>query len=293
MKVQNVTVDWPSQEIEYTHFFFGGGEQHIQLKLDEIGVPNSVVIFMQYMQDSELVKLAILVDALRRSGNTFIQLVIPYFPGARQDRVCNVGESLTARVYADLINGLNLDEVVVFDPHSDVVGALLNNVHIVDNTEFVKDVLRYEKLCFFALGDTNDTVFISPDAGSNKKVANVAKHILKTEAMLIPVIRADKLRDVATGKIIETTIYADNLDGKTCVIVDDICSKGGTFCALAQDLIKKGASKVILIVSHYEGTADPRILKESGIDKVYTTNSKAFNTPNDLVVVYDVEKYCK
>ena len=72
---------------------------------------------------------------------------------------------------------------------------------------------------------------------------------------------------------------------------DDICAKGGTFCALAKVLKAKGASKVYLVVSHYEGTADLRILKESGIDLVFTTNSKPFETRNDSLVVKSIRAF--
>jgi ribose-phosphate pyrophosphokinase len=132
-------------------------------------------------------------------------------------------------------------------------------------------------------------VLVSPDAGSNKKVANVAKYLNNISGQDICVVRADKLRNVATGQIIETTVYADDLTGKECYIIDDICSKGGTFCALAKVLKAKGASKVYLVVSHYEGTANIQTLKDSGIDLIFTTNSKPFVDVNDSLVVKSIK----
>jgi ribose-phosphate pyrophosphokinase len=265
--------------IYYKHFFFGGGEQHIQLNAERLHMTESVTITLPFMQDSEIIKLALIVDALRRAGCKSMSLKIPYFPAARQDRVCNEGEPLSVKVYADLINAMKFDRVVVFDPHSDVTPALLNNVEVVDNCEFVAHVfsrLNGEIVNGMSTDFMKRAVLVSPDAGSNKKVANVAKHLYKDGYKDVPVVRADKLRNVATGEIIETTVYADDLTGKHCIIVDDICSKGGTFCALAKVLKAKGAEKVYLVVSHYEGTAILRILKESGIDGVFTTNSKEF-----------------
>jgi|LakMenEpi03Aug12_release.lakeMendotaPanAssembly.Ray.scaffolds.fasta_scaffold513518_2 ribose-phosphate pyrophosphokinase len=124
--------------IHYKHFFFGGGEQHIQLNADRLHAAEFVTITLPFMQDSEIIKLALIVDALRREGCMSMCLKIPYFPAARQDRVCNVGEPLSVKVYADLINAMKFDRVVVFDPHSDVTPALINNVEVVDNCEFVK-----------------------------------------------------------------------------------------------------------------------------------------------------------
>ena len=265
--------------IPYKHFFFGGGEQHIQLNADRLYAAEFVTITLPFMQDSEIIKLALIVDALRRAGCMSMCLKIPYFPAARQDRVCNVGEPLSVKVYADLINAMKFDRVVVFDPHSDVAPALINNVEVVDNCEFVALVfskLNGEIVDYKSTDFLQRAVLVSPDAGSNKKVANAAKYLHKCGYLDVPVVRADKLRNVATGEIIETTVYADDLTGKHCVIVDDICSKGGTFCALAKVLKAKGAEKVYLVVSHYEGTANLAMLKECGIDGVFTTNSKEF-----------------
>lgn len=272
--------------IHYKHFFFGGGEQHVQLAADRLYVAESVTITLPYMQDSEIIKLALIVDALRRAGCKSMQLKIPYFPAARQDRVCNTGEPLSVKVYADLINSMEFDKVVVFDPHSDVTPALINNVEVVDNCDFVGLVfsrLNGEIVDGKSTDFLKRAVLVSPDAGSNKKVANAAKYLYTRGYKDVPVVRADKLRNVATGEIIETTVYVDDLTGKHCIIVDDICSKGGTFCALAKALKAKGAEKVYLVVSHYEGTANLRILKESGIDKVFTTSSKEFVDRDDML----------
>lgn len=274
--------------IPYEHFFFGGGEQHVKLKHNDISELWSVSIWLRYSQDSEIWKLALIVDALRRANSqTLIRLNIPYFPAARQDRVCVEGEPLTVKVFADFINSMKFSKVTIFDPHSEVTPALLDNFEVFDNCEFVCKILGEMN----AMDGSDKTVLVSPDAGSNKKVANVAKYLFKASTKEVSVVRADKLRDVATGQIIETTVYADDLTGKNCYIIDDICAKGGTFCALAKVLKAKGASKVYLVVSHYEGTADLRILKESGIDLVFTTNSKPFETRNDSLVVKSIRAF--
>lgn len=266
-----------NRPIAYEHFFFGGGEQHIKLNQLDVSRTHAVTIWLHYEQDSDIWKLALIVDALRRCNIHILQLNVPYFPAARQDRVCVEGEPLTVKVFADFINAMKFCRVMIFDPHSEVTPALIENVQVIDNAAFVASVLGE----FNALDGTGKTVLVSPDAGSNKKVANVAKHLYKISDQEVTVVRADKLRNVATGEIIETTVYADDLTGKNCYIIDDICSRGGTFCALAKVLKSKGASKVTLIVSHYEGTANVRMLKESGIDEVITTNSKPFSM-NDV-----------
>ena len=273
--------------IPYEHFFFGGGEQHIKFNHEDLVNTWNVTIWLQYGQDSEIWKLALIVDALNRDNVNLIRLNIPYFPAARQDRVCVEGEPLTVKVFADFINSMKFNKVTIFDPHSEVTPALLDNVQVVDNCAFVCKILGEMN----ALDGSGKTVLVSPDAGSNKKVANVAKYLFKASGKEVSVVRADKLRNVATGQIVETTVYADDLTGKDCYILDDICAKGGTFCALAKVLKAKGASKVYLVVSHYEGTADLRILKESGIDLVFTTDSKPFTTQDDSLVVKSIKAF--
>jgi ribose-phosphate pyrophosphokinase len=276
-----------NRPIAYEHFFFGGGEQHIKFDNEDLLDTFNATIWLHYAQDAEIWKLALIVDALRRSQPLTMRLNIPYFPAARQDRVCVDGEPLTVKVFADFINAMNFNRVTIFDPHSDVTAALLNKVKVVDNTRFVGAILGEMN----ALDGTGKTVLVSPDAGSNKKVANVAKYLNNISGQDICVVRADKLRNVATGQIIETTVYADDLTGKECYIIDDICSKGGTFCALAQVLKAKGASKVYLVVSHYEGTANIQTLKDSGIDLIFTTNSKPFVDVNDSLVVKSIKAF--
>lgn len=273
--------------IAYEHFFFGGGEQHIKLNQRDIADTCSATIWLHYSQDSDIWKLALIVDALRRANINILHLKIPYFPAARQDRVCVAGEPLTVKVFADFINAMKFSKVTIFDPHSDVTAALLNNVDVVDNAKLVGAILGEMN----ALNATGKTVLVSPDAGSNKKVANVAKYLNNISGQDICVVRADKLRNVATGQIIETTVYADDLTGKECYIIDDICSKGGTFCALAQVLKAKGASKVYLVVSHYEGTANIQMLKDSGIDLIFTTSSKPFVDRNTSLIIKCIKAF--
>lgn len=277
----------------YTHTLttrehvFGGGERNIIIK---DAIPASATILLNFRQDGDLITLMMYVDALRRGGCKSIHLEIPYFPGARQDRVCNVGEAFSLKVYATLINAMGFDKVTVFDPHSDVTPALIKNVSIANNHTLVGDVLAI----LAKDGSINEFTLISPDAGSNKKIYSLAKHLTAEGYPLHSVVRADKLREMSTGKIIETIVYADDLTGQTCVIVDDICSYGGTFCALAVKLKELGAKAVHLITSHYEGVADMNRLRTAGINSVHTTDSKPVDSPPPVdLIYYDISNYLK
>lgn len=285
IKINNLTNGRP---VETKTVFFGGGEKHVQL----LDFPSAAEIILNFENDSDIVTLAMYCDALKRSGCKNKVLKIPYFPGARQDRVCNPGEALSVKVYAKMIDAMNFDNVVIFDPHSDVSSAVLENVEIVDNHQFVSDCLFHIEDQF---GDSflkEDAVIISPDAGSNKKIYSLVQSLgIKN------VVRCDKLRDVSNGKIIDSVVFADDLTTKTCIIVDDICSRGGSFIGLSKKLKEKNAFKIYLVVSHFEGTANLSIMKESGIDGIFTTNSKPWNV-NDYnkdgyITEFNVEDYMK
>jgi ribose-phosphate pyrophosphokinase len=125
----------------------------------------------------------------------------------------------------------------------------------------------------------NDDFFIiSPDGGSLKKIYKVCEQLnFKGE-----IITCLKKRDTNSGKLSNVIIPKDDFGGKICIIIDDICSKGGTFMGLAEELKKRNAGKIYLIVSHYENSADIEKLKASGIEKVFTTPSigKVEKEPN-------------
>lgn len=245
------------------HWMFKSGENQVRLTEP---IEGHVKIDFRYSGDASLFKLSHAVDCIRRNGVKNLSLFCPYFPGARQDRACYEGDSLGVKVYADFINSLRFDDVEVFDAHSDVVGAVVNNCRVRPNHGFVVSSLERAGLRWGAFN------LVSPDAGANKKVFSLASY-LRTKEFGVTVVRADKKRNPENGEIEGTQVFADSLLGSTCVIVDDIISGGRTFTSLATELHRLGASSVLLIVSHHEGIADERTLRESHIHGVYTTDS--------------------
>lgn len=264
---------------------FSSGENNIQI-VNSKSIPyRDIKILFKYQQDGSLFQLAMAVDALQRidPAKPFsIDLYIPYFPGSRQDRVCNEGEALSAKVYANFINSLNFRSVHIFDPHSEVTPALINNVVVHNNYELV-----FKSLTHFThkFDKYFDFVLISPDAGSNKKIFELSKK-LKGK----PVIRCDKKRNLATMEIEDTEIYYnESLKGKVAVIVDDICAGGRTFKEIAKKLRKFKPDNIILIVSFFEGLAKKHDLMESGIDHVYTTDALDFVGENDYFTPFYID----
>lgn len=244
------------QSIQFEHFTFSGGEPHIRIMPDVQGQHIHIATRINSFNDMGILLTA--VDALKRAGISSFDLFIPYFPAARQDRIMQNGEALTVKVYADLINALGAQTVTIFDPHSDVAPALLNNCKVLNNHAFVQQVID---------SIPERVSLVSPDGGALKKI-----YKLSADLGGIEIIQAAKMRDVKTGKLSNFQVYADDLHGKACLIVDDICDGGRTFIGLAQKLREKGASKVYLAISHGIFSYGFKLL-EAHLDGIFTTNS--------------------
>ncbi|MBS0351605.1 MAG: ribose-phosphate pyrophosphokinase [Proteobacteria bacterium] len=240
-------------------FNFPGGECYVRINPVEISGFTDVTAVLN--DSDSLMSLLLAIDAIRRVNlHTQIRITIPYFPYARQDRVCNAGESLSVKVMADLINALQCYEVVIYDPHSDVTPALLNRCKVISSWEIiVKSCLREAII-------SNNWVLISPDAGAEKKVKAAAKS-LSTESNQVEVHCASKIRDTLTGKILSTQINGD-VRGKNLLIIDDICDGGQTFISLAQELKDHGAADMYLYVTHGIFSKGLEILKQH-FKKIY------------------------
>lgn len=226
----------------------------------------------------DIMALFLVTDAIRRRGVKEINLLMPYVPYSRQDRVMNEGEALGIRVFCDLINSQKYNKVSIWDPHSEVTSALLNNVEVVEQHTLVTMSLNPQ-------GDT----LVCPDAGARKKISKLAQ---KTGC---DVVFADKSRNTKTGEITGTIISEEPvvwLKERPHLIVDDICDGGRTFIELARTLKLQGVTGAIgLYVTHAilpRGVADMNGL----IDDIYTYNCwpsedeiKASNSANKTQIV--------
>lgn len=251
------------EDIDVTFSRFPAGESFVKINKQHTPATLSglqkVMITMNFEGNDDIINLCLLVDAIRR--NFYVQgiaLDLTYLPYARQDRVMDHGESLSVRVVCDIINSLNLEFVLVTDVHSAVGLACLNNVverDLINATQSLRDKFEAE-----------NTVLVSPDAGANKKVLALAR-----EWGFPNVVRADKTRDVLTGKITGTVVYSEHVGSKDFLIVDDICDGGRTFVELAKELGKLTDGKIYLYVTHGIFSAGTKVF-DNLIDHVYTAN---------------------
>jgi ribose-phosphate pyrophosphokinase len=270
-------------QLEHKSFTFPGGEPQLQI-LSKV-TPGEVAITHRVNSIADFFEIVMANDALRRMGFKNIDLVLPYFPAARQDRVCNEGEPLTIKLFADMVNNCGFNNVVIFTPHSEVTPALLNNVTIVDELSYI------EKVLCNALPKKTDTVIniVCPDAGAGKRVQKVVQHLTaRFPQNTVDLIRCEKIRDVKDGSLKGFFVDSEDLNGTPCLLVDDIVSYGGTFLGLADKLREKNCGKLMIFTSHADCQAGiDNLLKK--FDHVYTTNSKHDFEPNDRLTVFPFE----
>lgn len=212
-------------------------------------------ITWHYENDAELFTVICL---RKRHNNKKVILEMPYCPHARMDRVKNNNDFFTLKYFADIINSLNFSEVIIHDPHSNVCSALINNVRVVRPIENIKMVLDDI--------NSNDMIAFYPDEGAMKR---------GTDYLSGPYAFGIKKRDWDTGEILGLEVMnKEVVANRDILIIDDICSRGGTFLYSAKKLKELGANKIYLYITHCENTILKGELLTSGlIEKVYTTDS--------------------
>ena len=215
----------------------------------------------RWENSGEYMLLYFITNHLReRCGSCLMHLYVPYIPDARMDRVKHpYVELFTLKYFAKFINDLRYDAVHVFDPHSNVSSALIDHIVIHQPTGFVRQVVN----------ENDIDIICFPDEGAMKRYDNIN---FRTP------IYGEKKRDWATGRINGVIIhnpYNISLEDRHVLIVDDICSKGGTFYYAGKALQELGPAQIDLFVSHCEQSIfDGNLLKSgSPILNIYTTDS--------------------
>lgn len=234
---------------------FPGGEVGIKLQQPVKGA-DQAGIYAQLNNSDDVMELLLTVDAMRRQEPGLeLLLKMPYIPYARQDRVCDEGEPLSIAVFAALINSCKFKAVMVYDPHSDVAPALIENCLVLDQVEIFRGVKQ----------DWGDTIIVAPDAGAYKKAFKFAKAVGAKD-----VLSFDKVRDMSTGNILKVEAVGKIDNTANYFVLDDICDGGRTFVELAQPL--SGVEKLELAVTHGIFSKGVEVLA-GHYDHVYTTDS--------------------
>ena len=262
--------------IETEFFTFPDGTRHVKIKNTSLNFSeNSVTVVAQVSNSSDIMDILLLKDAIdRETTYVTIGLHMPYMLGSRQDRIMVDGEPLSVQVYANILNLAGFDEIVVLDAHSSATVASLK--HGCDMP--LKDIF-YDKINI----DVFNAVVVSPDAGAIKRATTFAN-----EKGISTLVKGDKTRDLATGKIIDFNLYADlEIMYKDVYIVDDIVTNGGTFLGLLEKIKEYRPNSINLVVTHADhGEGLDKMAY--AFDNVYVTNSKRNYTSGGNVTVIDV-----
>lgn len=232
-------------------------------------------ITWKFENNEELVALIYLVNHIRSKSDLPVTLVLPYVPNARQDRVKNPEDVFTLKWFAQTINALKFDNICITDPHSSVAEALFDHVFIKRADDFIRESLE---IVLEESGGTPVLMFY-PDEGAMKRYSG---------AVDMPYAFGIKKRDWKTGQISGLDVAGATylIEGHNILIVDDICSRGGTFTHSARKLKELGADKIYLYVTHCENTIlQGSVLTDGLIEKVFTTDSILTKTHEKIEVI--------
>jgi len=238
---------------------FSDGECCVEIVENVRGMDCFVLQSLCAPPDKHVMELLIMVDALRRSSAKRITAVIPYYGYARQDRKVKPRVPITAKLIADLISTAGVDRVLCMDLHAGQIQGFFNIP--VDNLyarPLMLDAIRQHT--------SGDLTIISPDAGGVERARAYAKRLDATLAII------DKRREAAN--VAEVMHIIGEVDGRTCVIVDDMADTAGTLTEAARSLQREGARAVHAAITHpvLSGPALKRIA-ESPIDQLIVTDT--------------------
>lgn len=250
---------------------FPNGESLINS--ENLNIDNEVnTIKIKFENDEDITRLIFLKGHLD-DLNVKCKLVVGYMPYSRMDRTEGM-TVFTLKHLCRLINNLRFEEVTIYEPHSEVSIALLDRVKVINMSK------NLAKTVLDKINKNNELVYlVYPDAGAAKRYSKQIKYD--------KVLTANKERDFKTGHIKRLDINGIIEDKNfKAVIVDDLCSKGGTFILTAEKLKEMGADEIYLAVTHCEDTIfEGDILKSDLITKVFTTNSILSRTHEKFEII--------
>ncbi|WP_108823246.1 ribose-phosphate pyrophosphokinase [Dysgonomonas sp. Marseille-P4361] len=231
-----------------------------------------------YEEDGDLIRLMFVKKRLEELGQN-CKLIISYMPYSRMDRKIE-GDLFTLKYICEFINGLGFEKIFIVEPHSQkTIELLQNSVAIYPALDWLPRIMK--DLNF----NENDRI-VFPDKGAAARYKDSGYK---------DVCIFEKTRNAVTGNI-ENMVLKEGVlpKGAKCIIIDDLCSAGGTFLWASSILKEMGASDISLLVTHCE----PRVFsgklldEDSPVDRVYTTTSMMNEThPKLNYITLNIENY--
>jgi ribose-phosphate pyrophosphokinase len=239
---------------------FADMEIFVEIQENVRGADVFVIQSTSYPANDHLMELLIIIDALRRASARRITAVIPYFGYARQDRKPGPRTPISAKLVANLITRAGVDRVLTVDLHA---GQIQGFFDIPTDNLFASPVMVRDIKQRF---DLDKVMVVSPDVGGVVRARGLAKRINA------PLAIVDKRRE-RPGESEVANVIGD-VDGRICILVDDILDSGGTLLNAGEALLEKGASAVYGYISHgvLSGGAVARVNK-SRLKELVITDS--------------------
>ena len=241
---------------------FSDGEVQVEIEENVRGLDAFVIQSTSAPTAEHFMELLVLIDALKRASAASVTAVVPYFGYARQDRRPRSSRvPITAKVAAKMFSAVNADRVLTVDLHADQIQGFFDIP--VDNVYasplLLADIWR-------AYG-TENLIVVSPDVGGVVRARAMAKRLDDADLAII-----DKRRPRANVSTVMNII--GDVEGKACVLVDDIVDTAGTLCAAAAALKAQGATKVAAYCTHpvLSGPAVDN-LNGSALDELVVTDT--------------------
>lgn len=238
---------------------FSDGEIQINIEESVRGCDIYVVQSTSAPVNQHLMELLIMIDALKRASARTINVVIPYYGYARQDRKARAREPITAKLVADLLQVAGAHRVISLDLHAPQIQGFFNIP--VDQLVGVPLLSDY-----WSAKGLNDIVVVSPDHGGVTRARQLA------DRLKAPIAIIDKRRP--KPNVSEVMNIVGNVKGKTAILIDDMIDTAGTITLAASALIESGANEVYACCTHpvLSGPAMDRI-QNSPIKELVVTNS--------------------
>ncbi|MBT3458117.1 MAG: ribose-phosphate pyrophosphokinase [Halieaceae bacterium] len=240
---------------------FSDGEITVELNENVRGKDVFVIQSTCQPTNDNLIELVLMIDALRRASAGRITAVVPYFGYARQDRrVRSARVPISAKVIADMMASVGVDRVLTVDLHAEQIQGFFTCA--VDNV-YASSVLNHD----ITLRNYENLVVVSPDIGGVVRARAIAKQLDDADLAII-----DKRRPRANEAQVMNLI--GDVDGRTCIMVDDMVDTAGTLCSAAKALKERGATKVVAYCTHavLSGKALENI-RNSELDELVVTDS--------------------
>ncbi len=241
--------DPDNREVPVEVKVFPGGEVKVRILDEHCAKPGEFYINALLFNSVDVMVLVMLADACHCVGLHNIKLIMPYVPYARQDRVCNSGESFSIRAFANIINSLNFSRVVVYDIHSKAALDEFKRIEPVPSYQLIREHSdAYDWICR-SIWSGVPTYLVCPDKGAIDRTNAIAERF-----SFHGVIYADKVRrpedGVITGIALTNIEDAATIKDAKLLVVDDIIDGGRTFIELAKVLKQYKPAQMNLYATH-------------------------------------------